>query len=295
MTALVLALAAGFGAFYLYTALALRWRGVGLGPRVTVRQRERRDPIAEWMAQAGLGDVALSEFGGVVAALFVGGALFGFVLFGGVLPALVMGTFTGTLPLAGYRHRRIVLRQKAQEAWPRIIEEIRILTASAGRSIPQALFEAGRHAPGELRPAFDAAQREWLLSTDFPRTLDVLRFRLADPTADATCETLLIAHELGGTELDARLASLAEDRRLDTRDRKDARAKQAGARFARWFVLIVPFGMAVVGLSLGNGKDAYASTFGQLAVVAALLMMVACWIWATTIMRLPDQERVFDR
>ena len=101
-----------------------------------------------------------------------------------------------------------------------------------GRSIPQALLDVGRRGPEELRPAFDAARREWLISTDFERTVNVIKARLADPTADAACETLLIAHELGGSDLDKRLEALIEDRILDTQGRKDARAKQAGVRFA---------------------------------------------------------------
>ena len=48
-----------------------------------------------------------------------------------------------------------------------MIEEIRILTGSLGRSVPQALFEVGRRGPEELRPAFEAATRHWLVSTDF--------------------------------------------------------------------------------------------------------------------------------
>ena len=174
-----------------------------------------------------------------------------------------------------------------------MIEEIRILTSSVGRSIPQALFEVGRNGPGEMRPAFDAAHREWLLCTDFARTLDVLKVRLADPTADATCETLLIAHELGGSDLDRRLEALADDRRRDTHDRKDARAKQAGARFARKFVLIVPLGMAFAGMSVGNGRDAYQTPTGQVVVAVALGLVVTCWLWAGRVMRLPDEERVF--
>ena len=145
----------------------------------------------------------------------------------------------------------------------------------------------------ELRPAFAAAHREWLLSTDFARTLEVLKGQLADPTADATCETLLIAHELGGTDLDRRLEALAEDRRQDTQGRKDALAKQAGVRFARRFVLIVPMGMAVVGLSIGNGRAAYQTSLGQVIVVVALGLVVICWLWAGRIMRLPDEQRVF--
>jgi tight adherence protein B len=286
---------AALGVFYLYTALALRWPGLGVGPRVGREDRpRRRKPAQEWLAQAGLAEVPLAEFTAVIAGLAVVGAIFGFLLFGSVIPAVVLGIFAGAVPLASYRRQRIELRDKAQEAWPRMIEEIRILTSSVGRSIPQALFEVGRTGPEELRPAFDAAHREWLLSTDFTRTLDVLKVRLADPTVDATCETLIIAHELGGSDLDHRLAALAEDRRLDTRERKDAKAKQAGARLARLFVLIVPLGMAAVGLTIGNGREAYETPLGQLLIVLALFMIVACWIWASLIMRLPSEERVFQ-
>jgi len=230
----------------------------------------------------------------VVATLAVVGTLVGYLLFAGVLPALMIGGFAGSTPIAAYRHRRQARRRAAQDGWPRMIEEIRLLTGSVGRSIPQALFEVGRHGPDELRPAFAAAHREWLLSTDFGRTVDVLKSQLADPTADATLETLLIAHDLGGADVGRRLEALAEDRRRDTHDRKDARAKQAGARFARRFVLIVPLGMALVGMSVGTGREAYQSGLGQVTVVVALALVLACWLWAGHIMRLPDEERVFQ-
>jgi tight adherence protein B len=292
--ALIAAFAAALGVFYVYTAVALRWPGLGFGPRLAGpaagRRRSRR---ADWLVQAGLDDVPLGEFTGVIIALFIGGTLFGFVLFGPV-PAPFIGAFTGIIPIALYRHRRTVIRQKAAESWPRLIEEIRILTSSVGRSVPQALFEVGHAAPDELQPAFEAAQREWLLSTNFRRTLDILKDRLADPTVDATCETLLIAHELGGSDLDQRLAALAEDRRRDIHDRKDALAKQAGARFARWFVIIVPLGMAAAGLTIGNGKDAYMTPMGSFLIVVAIFLIAACWIAASIIMRLPDEERVFQ-
>jgi tight adherence protein B len=132
----------------------------------------------------------------------------------------------------------------------------------------------------ELRPAFAEAQREWLLSTDLDRALAVLKAGLADATADVVSETLLIAHEMGGSDVDRRLAALVEDRVADLQGRKDAASRQAGARFARAFVLVVPVGMALVGLSIGNGRAAYASTLGQVAVGAGIAMIAGCWAWA---------------
>ena len=39
-----------------------------------------------------------------------------------------------------------------------------------------------------MRPPFRRAEQEWLLSTDFPRTLDLLKAGLADATADGRGE-----------------------------------------------------------------------------------------------------------
>lgn len=292
MTGLVLALVAGAGAYLVFTEVALGWRGLrvpGTAGR-SRRQSRRRD----WLAQAGLADLPLRDLLAVIGALGMLGALSAYAVFGGLLPAIATGAFAASFPLASYRRRRAARRAAAMDAWPRLLEELRILTSSLGRSIPQALFEVGRRAPEELRPAFVAAHREWLLSTDFARTLRVLKAQLADPTADTVCETLLVAQEVGGTDLDRRLEALIDDRVQDAQGRKDARARQAGARFARQFVLIVPAGMALAGMSVGTGRAAYQTPTGQLLVVVAIGLVIACWVWAGRIMLLPDEERVFD-
>jgi tight adherence protein B len=292
VTGLLLALLAGTGAYLVYTDVALGWHGLR-APGVHRRAR-RRSRRRDWLVQAGLTDVPVRDLLSVITVLALLAALAAYAVFGGVLPALATGLFAATFPLASYRSRRTARRAAAMDAWPRLLEELRILTSSLGRSIPQALFEVGRRAPEELRPAFVAARREWLLSTDFARTLAVLKAQLADPTADAVCETLLVAYEVGGTDLDRRLEALIDDRVQDTQGRKDARARQAGARFARRFVLIVPAGMALAGMSVGTGRAAYQTPMGQLLVVVAIAMVVVCWVWAGRIMALPEEERVFD-
>lgn len=294
MTALLLPVAAALGVYYAYTAVALGWRGAGLAPSLE-RSRPRRPVVREWLVQAGLGDVRLRDFAAVMVLLFVLATALTFAIFGAIAPAVAVGLCAASAPLASYRVRRANRRARAQDAWPRMIEEIRLLTGSLGRSIPQALFETGRRAPDDMRPAFDAAHREWLISTDFERTLTVLKAGLADPTADATCETLLVAHTVGGSDLDRRLEALIEDRIQDTQGRKDARAKQAGARFARRFVVFAPFGMALAGMSVGNGRQAFRSPTGQTLTLVAVLLVVGCWLWAGRILRLPEEERVFHR
>ena len=288
------------------TALALAGLAA-LGVRLLVHRPEpgrprRRRPwhdgrrrLDDWLAQAGLADVDRRTLVVATAAVTAAGAAGGYVLFGAPLPALVTATFAGAFPAAALRRRRRSRQLVAMDAWPRLIDEVRVLVGAAGRSIPQALFEAGARGPEELRPAFAAAHRTWRLSTDLDRTLAVLKAQLADPTCDATCETLLVAHQLGGADLDRRLEALAADRRLDAQCRKDARARQAGVRFARRFVLLVPLGMAAAGLTVGDGRAAYQTGFGQVAVLGGLVVMIGCWTWAGHILALPDEQRVFDR
>lgn len=292
MIGVVLALGAAYGVFLVFTALACGWTGLGAGPRPTPHRRAAALRLSAVVGRAGL-DGAPVELVAVVLAVAVVGGTLTWVLFGGVLPPLAGGLFTATFPLAAARARRDRRRAEAAEAWPRLIEELRIKTSALGRSIPQAVLEVGRSAPSDLSPAFEAARREWLVSTDFERTMAVLKAGLADATADTVCETLLVAHDIGGSEVDRCLAALVDDRIMDHQGRKDAAARQAGARFARRFVIIVPIGMALVGSSIGEGRTAYRSTTGQLLVVAALGLMALCWIWAGQIMRLPDEQRVF--
>lgn len=292
MTALVVAMAAAYGVYLLYTAVAFGWTGLGPGP-VRAGRRPARERAQDWMRQAGLDEVRPAELAAVVAVLGLLGGGMAWTVFGGALAPLAGGGFAATLPVATARGRRARRRREARDNWPRLIEEIRIQATSLGRSLPQALFEVGRRGPDELRPAFEAARREWLISTDFERTLDVLKGRLADATADAVCETLLVAHEIGGNDIDRCLTALVEDRILDLQGRKDARSRQAGAVFARRFVLMVPVGMALIGLSIGDGRAAYQTPTGQVLVAVGLALIGLCWVWAGRVMRLPEEQRVF--
>jgi tight adherence protein B len=292
LVAFGLALLAAYGVFLVYTAVVLRWTGVGIAP-AALGGRRRRRRLDEFLVQAGLESVRVVEFVAVEVVLFLVAAAFGWAIWGGVLVPLVVGATAAAIPVASARGRRRARRDLAREAWPRMIEEIRLQAVSLGRSIPQALLGVGLRGPEEMRPAFAAAQREWLISTDFGRTLNVLKAQLADPTADAVCETLLIAHEVGGTDVDRRLRALIDDRVQDLQGRKDARSKQAGVRFARLFVLIVPVGMAFAGLAIGEGRAAYATAQGQLMILLAFGLMGLCWVWAGHLLKLPEEQRVF--
>ncbi len=270
----------------------------GAGVHLLTRSRRTRPchrvaPFADWMRQAGIEGVKPIEFVVVEVVVLLGTTALFFVVFGAVVPAVAAGFGALAAPLATYRNRRSRLGEIARNAWPSLLEELRLEVGTLGRSVPAALLDVGRRAPTEpMRAAFSAAHREWLLSTDFARVVRMLQDRLADPTADTVLETLLVASEIGGTDIDQRLARLLADRQTDLRHRHEARSRQAGVRFARWFVLIVPFAMALVGLGIGDGRAAYREPTGQLVAGLAVTFVVGCWWWSAAILRLPEERRI---
>ena len=292
MNSIILAIGAALGAYLLLPG------SPDAAPGVSERSRSllawMRTKVQSWLTRSGLHDTTPERF--VLLSMLTGsaaGCLTWFVLEAPV-PAVAVGLACATLPATLLRRRAARSMDAALDWWPRMIDEVRVRVGSAGQPIPQAFWAAGMEGPEAYRPAFAAARREWALSIDFASSLAVLKEMLADPTADVVCETVLVIHEVGG-DLDPVLEALGVDRRTDLRHRREAESRSAGARLARWFVLLVPAGMAFAGLNLGEGRDAYDSPAAQLATTIAVIMVAACWWWAARIMRVPAQRRVFDR
>ncbi len=277
-------IAGSFGLFLLLGIPPARIMGAG-------RRAETKRSTTSWRPRNRLVRPrrALITMAAAIAGWFGAWLLFGNGL--GSATAAVLAAAVPAHSASALRRRQI---WSARHAWPRLLSEIRVFVTSRGQFIPGAVFAAGASAPIEMRGAFSYAARTWALSTDFEAALAVLREALADPTADAVCETLLAAHRIGGVDLDGRLRALAEAAQVEAAARQDARARQAGARFARSFVLVVPAFMAVIGLGIGRGREAYQDPSGQLLVALSLGAVAGCWFWAGRIMAVLQRRRVFS-
>ena len=188
----IAAMAASFGTYLLYSALVLGRRELIL--RRSGTRREHR--IQGWMTQAGMVGVRPLELASVEVTVFVGSAVLAWIVFGALLPAVLAGLFGAAAPIAVYRARRRTLLDEARDAWPYLIEEMRLLTGALGRSIPVAMLEAGRKSPtAPMRAAFSnalrtcatqivgtlASRRRWL--TEATRHLRVTRPAALIPSA----------------------------------------------------------------------------------------------------------------
>jgi pilus assembly protein CpaF len=276
--AFLLALARGLRGVPALHVAAFGWRGLGMSPDPPAAHASASGSTTSSSRPASTGSASV-EFLAVAAVLFVVGALVAWALFGGVARRWRSGSAAG-FPVASARARR-----PGGSTRPGTRGRDDRGAAPPGRQ-PRPVDPAGAvrrrpRGPEEMQPAFAAAQREWLISTDFDRTLAVLKAAAGRP--DRRRGVRDAADRARGRRHRRRppSAALIEDRIQDLQGRKDARAKQAGARFARWFVLIVPLGMALVGQSIGRGgartaRPARSCRDPGRARASSRL----CWLWA---------------
>ena len=180
-------------------------RGPPLAPRIRAHRRVLSPPVSLARRGSCSSEHLCRHFGGAVAAAIA-----------------AMST------RAEEEHRL----ERVADAWPAVLEEMRVLAGAGGRPLPHALFHAGRRTPPPISVGFAAAEREWHASTDFGRALDVLKTELAEASTDVICETLLVAHQVGGTGVEGRLEAVIEDRVRGSRP-ASRRSITAGGRALR--------------------------------------------------------------
>jgi len=228
--------------------------------------------------------------GSVLAVLSAMAAtgIFGFGLVALLTAALGSGGGAAASRRVDERHKRLL-----RDTWPQLLDAVRVDLTLTQVPLGDALFGAARRLPPSLSGRFVRAEREWVNSVDLRRALAVLANDCDDPFTDVVCESLRTIAQVSARQMNRRLHDVATDLRVTVRHALDAEATLAGARFARRFVIIVPIVMALVGVWVGEGREAYQTLTGQVVGGVALLVMLACWWWAGRLLKLPEPPRVF--
>jgi len=257
------------------------------------RRRPRRisQRIADTLRQAGLETVTTRH---LVAA---GGAAAGVV---GTAVAAISHTatiaaafaaFAGCAPWTLVRHRARRRRAELRAVWPDVVDNL-ASAVRAGLALPEAVAQLADRGPDELRPTFRRFADDYRVSGNFAASLDELKRRLADPTADRIIESLRMAREVGGTDLGRLLRTLSVFLREDLRIRAELETRQGwtvnGARLA----VLAPWLLLGL-LSLHPAAvHAYNSAAGVVILTVGASVSAVAYRAMVRIGRLPEEERV---
>lgn len=272
--------------------LLLIWSAFAI-PHADPASPRREGRTTQLLARAGLGDVSVTSFVLLCAALGVVTTLVMQVVSGTPPVSLVFGVMAAWLPVATVSARARRRQREFAEVWPEAVDNL-VSGVRAGMSLPDALAGLALRGPEPLRSAFDQFALDYQVTGRFGESLDRLKARLADPVGDRVVEGLRVAREVGGGELGRLLRNLSGYLREDARTRSELESRQAwtvnGARLAvasPWLVLLfMSFQSEVI--------RRYASPGGVLVLMIGAGLCVVAYRLMMRIGRLPVETRILS-
>jgi len=261
---------------------------------------EERRPRARpaWVARF---DDRLVQAGivGVTPALFfavtVGLAVVSFVLVWSLTRSAAVGACLAIAaagaPFALVAARSRARRRRLRAAWPDAVDAL-ASAIRAGLALPEALATLADRGPAELRPAFAAFAEDYRSSGRLDPSLDALKARLADPTADRMVEAVRIARDVGGTEIGRVLRSLARFLRDDARVRGELEARQSWTVNAARLAVAAPWVLLALLATRPAGLAAFDTAGGVLVLAIGAAASLGAYRLMQALGRLPVEERV---
>lgn len=218
-------------------------------------------------------------------ALFGVGLVLGGAIFGSYVVAAPFAFFLAATPTFRAGSNRRHTASAITQAWPDAIDHLSS-AIRAGMNLSESLTAIGLRGPAPLRPIFISLGNDLASGTSLERALVRFCAECNDPIADQLVETILIAHEVGGSEIGRLLRTFSQFLRLEIQTRDEIRVRQGwvvnGARIAAaapWILLAL--------LSLRKESvAAYQTSGGILTILIGGVLSVVAYLWMRRLARL---------
>ena len=251
----------------------------------------RREHVATWMQQAGVG-VGPAPFvgGSVLAGAFA--LLATAALTGSVFVALVPAVAVALLPRAYFGRRRTARLREVQRAWPDGLRDV-LASITAGLSLTQAVTTLAATGPAPLRIAF-ARFPELARVIGTGPALELVKEDLADATSDRIIEVLILAHERGGAIVREILEDLVTATSRDLKLIDEIETEGLEMRINARAVMVLPW-LVLVALTARPGafRDFYRSSGGVVTIALAGLLTAIGVLVLSRLARDPVESRPF--
>jgi tight adherence protein B len=248
--------------------------------------------LRDRLAGAGLDRVPLSAFLTLSFLTAVAGFALGSALSGVIAVAVAAGVagLAGPYLAAGWRAR--AARRAHRGAWPDVVDHL-VSAVRSGSSLPDAVASLSRAGPPDLRAAFNAFERDYGATGNFSVSVDGLKERLADPTADRILEILRMSREVGGSELTAVLRNLSSYLRQEAAIRGEAEARQSWVVNAAKLAVAAPWLVLVLLSTRPEAAAAYNSAGGGMLIAGGVAVTLVAYRVMMRLARLPEERRWF--
>jgi tight adherence protein B len=283
-------LAAIMSAAFVYLAVGYL---TGHAPNLTARARAEPQMSKRqlWLIQAG-SDLVPRQFwaGSVFSGL--AGFLVLRALAGTWWVALIPSAAIAFLPYSHFSRRRSQRLAAVQKAWPDGLREI-LAHVNSGATLAAAIAALSQKGPDALREAFRRFPSQAKMFGVVP-ALEIVKEELADPSSDKVIEVLILAHQFGGSSLQAVLRDLIETMSADQLTAEQIRTAGFEQRLeglvvglAPWLILLF---LATVPATY---REFYRTQPGRFVVIVAGIWAALGWALMRVLARQSPEIRVF--
>lgn len=218
-----------------------------------------------------------------------------FVLLAGLTRSVVIAAFLAGMaawsPISYVRVRRNSRLSRFREAWPDALATL-IAAVRSGVSLPEACIALTERGPSELAFGFEIFASAYRATGSFSSAMTRMRDEFADPIADRVAVALLLARDVGGTDLVRVLRALGDFVREDLRVRKEVQARWSWtvtaarvASAAPWIVLLLMSTRAEAASAYNSGAGVLVIAGGAGATLLGYRLMLRAG-------RLPEERRL---
>jgi tight adherence protein B len=192
------------------------------------------------------------------------------------------------LPVSVARHRG----RSSLTVWPDAVDHL-VSAVRSGVALPDSVSTLAHAGPVAGRAAFAEFEALYRTTGNFGISLDALKARLADPTADRIFETLRMSREVGGTDLTRVLRSLSAYLREDAAIRNEVEARQSWVMNAARLGVAAPWIVLLLLSTRPEAAVAYNSPGGAALIIGGLVLSVVAYRVMLAIARIPEERRWF--
>lgn len=240
--------------------------------------------------------ITATHKGRVIASLAIvlTSFFFAFLFSHSLLISIAFSLFVAIFIFIAQQRGETKRNSEIQGACPELID-ILISGVQSGLSLNESLAGLAHRGPDIFKSEFHGFTEKIYAHGDFQRALTEVKESLAHPSVDQIIEALLIARELGGTELLTILRLLGKFIREDLALRREIEVKQNWIKNSAHLSAAAPWILLLLLSTQPATSEAFSTPTGILILCAGLGLTALAYLWMNTLSRIPTPTRVFSK
>jgi tight adherence protein B len=223
-----------------------------------------------------------------IAAAFLIATLFSHSL----LISIAFGIFIAIFIFIAQQRGESKRNATIHEACPELID-ILISGVQSGLSLNESLINLAERGPSIFKDDFHNFAEDLYAQGDFYKALTKVKESLAHPSFDQIIESLIIARELGGSELLTILRLLGKFIREDLALRREIEVKQNWIKNSAHLSAAAPWLLLLLLSTQPATSQAFSTPTGVLILCIGLGLTALAYLWMNSLSRIPTPKRIF--